>query len=922
MIQFLLNWIAQKNEGKEVFFKKMKTECQIETNCNQRDDKRTVRAVMFILRPHGLIPDWQIQEGEPDSSQERDQQAIYEAFCKDFDQALYELAFVDPQKLKTPSAQYIGELSRWYLSQIAKRPEREFLREALRIEVSDEEGAELIAQAPFMNGMEYLDIDWLRKFGERISGVFAKEIQSYNGTVAEYLADRHATVQPAGRIYFHLVENKKSSLPFAFLATYAAGLDDNGKVNHLPLSNALKEYRSDRMKLLYLLSTVNRAAEQSPLIRELLDSGEIFQPIGLTADEAYTFLREIPLYESSGIICRMPDWWKKRSSSARVSVAIGNHHPSRLSLDALVDFHIEIAAGDLQLTKEEVRQLLSESEGLVLIKGRWIEVDHARLQSVLNVYEKAVKKAESQGLTLIDAMRLQLHMQSEQEQDEDEAIVEVSHGEWLQAFLKKAAAEGPADFSVGDHFLASLRPYQKKGLEWLFQMKALGLGACLADDMGLGKTVQVLALLNGVKTEKHEKNLLVVPASLIDNWRREMIRFTPALRFCILHPSEKIPDFSNPEDLLQQYDLLITTYGMLERYDWLFSIDWDNVIIDEAQAIKNPATRQSHAVKKLKATFRVALTGTPIENNLMDLWSLFDFLNQGLLGSARSFATFSKKLREGQKDYAPLKQVLSPFILRRLKTDKEIISDLPEKIEMKTYAGLSKKQFALYDEFVNELKGQLKMAKEGIERKGLVLTSLLKLKQICNHPDQYLGQQRFCEDESGKFIRLREICETIYDKRERVLVFTQFKEMTEPLRAFLEEIFDHEGLVLHGGTPVSKRKDIIAAFQGEAYVPFLVLSLKAGGVGLNLTAANHVIHFDRWWNPAVENQATDRAFRIGQKKNVVVHKFLTRGTVEEKIDQMIEDKIGLARSIIPEKQEMWITEMDNQQLIDLFSLSL
>ncbi|HEX9062213.1 MAG TPA: DEAD/DEAH box helicase, partial [Clostridia bacterium] len=367
--------------------------------------------------------------------------------------------------------------------------------------------------------------------------------------------------------------------------------------------------------------------------------------------------------------------------------------------------------------------------------------------------------------------------------------------------------------------------------------------------------------------------------------------------------------------------IFITTYGMLLRLEWLKDNEWDMIILDEAQAIKNPGTKQTKTVKQLKARSRIALTGTPVENRLSDLWSIFDFLNKGLLGSAKEFTDFTKKLKQNNEGYKKLKQVVSPFILRRLKTDKSIIADLPDKIEMKTYSSLSKKQAALYSSLVEELQTKLESS-DGIERKGLVLAALMKFKQICNHPDQYLGQGMYAENESGKYERLREICETIYEKRERVLVFTQFKEITAYLAAFLEKVFKHEGLVLHGETPVSKRKDLVAKFQGHEYVPFMVLSIKAGGVGLNLTAANHVIHFDRWWNPAVENQATDRAFRIGQKKNVIVHKFITKGTIEEKIDSMIEEKTKITNEIMPDLNESWISEMDNNQLMDLFRLTV
>ncbi|MDD3879280.1 MAG: DEAD/DEAH box helicase, partial [Syntrophomonas sp.] len=323
----------------------------------------------------------------------------------------------------------------------------------------------------------------------------------------------------------------------------------------------------------------------------------------------------------------------------------------------------------------------------------------------------------------------------------------------------------------------------------------------------------------------------------------------------------------------------------------------------------------------LPAKAKIALTGTPVENSLSDLWSLFDFLNAGLLGTVKEFKDFSQKLKgSSSPDYSQLRAVINPFILRRLKTDKTIIADLPNKIEIKAYANLSKKQMVLYNSLVKELAKSLVDA-EGIARKGLVLSSIMKFKQICNHPDQYLAQNAYQPQYSGKFERLQDICETIYEKRERVLVFTQFREMTEPIAGFLQTIFNRAGLILQGGTPVKKRQELVDKFCGEEYVPFMVLSLKAGGVGLNLTAANHVIHFDRWWNPAVENQATDRAFRIGQQKNVMAHKLITAGTIEEKIDMMIEAKSQLVGELIASSGENWITELDNQQLMELFTLA-
>jgi non-specific serine/threonine protein kinase len=441
--------------------------------------------------------------------------------------------------------------------------------------------------------------------------------------------------------------------------------------------------------------------------------------------------------------------------------------------------------------------------------------------------------------------------------------------------------------------------------------------------MGLGKTVQLLAFLS-VKKSQQATSLLVVPASLIANWRSEIERFAPDLTYHIAHPSgtsaaEQVP---LSRDDLSRYDLVITTYAMVQRYEAVQTFPWDYVILDEAQAIKNPGTKQARAVKKLPATNRIILTGTPVENRLSDLWSLFDFLNPGLLGNLKEFKAFTKTLTEDTAGYGRLRTVIHPYILRRLKTDKSIIDDLPDKVEMQTFASLTKKQIVLYHSLVADIEASLADS-EGIQRRGLILSSLMKCKQICNHPDQFLGTGSFEEQYSGKFQRLREICETVQEKREKMLVFTQFRELTAALHDFLASIFGRDGVVLHGSVPVAKRKALVDAFQSQGtYVPFMVLSLKAGGIGLNLTEANHVVHFDRWWNPAVENQATDRAFRIGQTRNVLVHKFVCRGTVEEKIDGLIESKKHLSKELLEGGAELNLTEMKDDELLRLVALDL
>jgi non-specific serine/threonine protein kinase len=454
-------------------------------------------------------------------------------------------------------------------------------------------------------------------------------------------------------------------------------------------------------------------------------------------------------------------------------------------------------------------------------------------------------------------------------------------------------------------------------VRWLHLLSRLGLGACLADDMGLGKTIQVLALL--LTLERKRPSLLVAPASLLANWQAEAERFTPSLRCLIAHPSALAQDDLRVLDAerLADVDLVITSYGTLMRLPHLQEVRWHLVVADEAQALKNPSAKQTKVVKALQADARIALTGTPVENRLSDLWSIFDFTHPGLLGSHKAFAGFTKNLPH----YGPLRTLVKPYILRRMKSDKRIIGDLPDKTEMTAFCALAPTQAALYQRAVKELASALEKS-EGIDRKGLVLAFLMRFKQICNHPSQWLGDGTWKPADSGKFARLAEIAETIAAKQEKVLVFTQFRETTAPLAAFLGNVFGREGLVLHGGTAVGKRRELVKRFQEDEAIPFFVLSLKAGGTGLNLTAAAHVIHFDRWWNPAVENQATDRAWRIGQHRNVLAHKFVCRGTIEERIDVLIRSKQQLVNDVLEGGAEINLTEMSDAELLDLVKLDI
>jgi len=884
-----------------------------------------------VVMPNGSLQlEWTDTENDINKSNRLLQKEIYKRFSADGDSWLLLLGFCDHQVSLSPSLDYWRSFTGVFAKRLSQTPDLEILRHKVRILIEEDELRRHLDCAPMMIGSEYLSANLLEAVWEGLNNAFTRAIKSYDGTVEDFIRTYSPNVHLVGRVFFHLVENKNGNYPFAFMATYSTGINKQGRSKHLPLKHALQEYENDNQKLLELLATVHVAARKSLLITDLLESGELFHPLAWTAGEAFSFLKETTIYEESGILCRIPNWWKGNRSSVSLNFSAGDSKPSFVGMDAILNFNAQLFLGDMQISEKEARQLLNESEGLAFIKNKWVAVDPEKLKQTLDAYEEAKKMMDKEGLTLKEALRLQLVPEKILDVNTEEIDCGISNGKWLKSVIRKLLDPALITSVKPDKkFKAKLRGYQQKGLNWLYFLHSLQFGACLADDMGLGKTIQVLAFLNMVKSdfkksgETNKASLLIIPASLIFNWGNEIKRFSPDFKFHIAHPGANSGKNGvvKEKKLLDTFDFVITTYALVQKYEWLQSYPWNYVILDEGQAIKNPGTKQARAIKNLTSYNRIIMTGTPIENRLSDLWSLFDFLNPGLLGNASEFKKFSKSLSDNPSGYSRLRKLISPYILRRLKSDKSIISDLPEKVEMKTYAPLSKKQVLLYERKVEKIKESIDET-EGIQRKGLILSSLMKFKQICNHPDQYLGTGGFEEKESGKFLRLREICETIYDKREKVLVFTQFKEMTEPLHDFLESIFNRKGMILHGSVTVSKRKKIIEQFQSASYVPFMVLSLKAGGVGLNLTEANHVIHFDRWWNPAVENQATDRAFRIGQKKNVIVHKFLTKGTVEEKIDMMLEEKSKLSQDVIASAGDALITEMKNDELMDLFKLAL
>jgi hypothetical protein len=773
---------------------------------------------------------------------------------------------------------------------------------------------------PPMVGGERIDAPFLSAIWAAMNQVFAAVRSNVSGTLEDWLQGLSPRSRHLDHIHFHLVENRRDEQrPFAFLATYARASDDRGGARHLPLVHALREFAGQEKKLLELLATVHRVARKNSTIAGLLQSGELFHPVALTAAEALTFLQGVGECEAAGILCRIPKWWQVQSQRVAVSLIVGERKTSRVGGEDLLDFTPMLVLDGRELTEGEVQALLESACGLAMIKGKWVAADPKSLQDALALFGQVKQLVGKEKLSFAAAMRLLMGAKTG---NGGLDAAEVRCGSWMKEVLDRMGDPTLVrTVKPAATFLGDLRPYQQYGLNWLHYLYSLGFGACLADDMGLGKTVQVLALLQKLR-QPGRTSLVVVPASLLENWRCEIERFTPDLQWIIVHPQfHDDPAMPGVQKQLNSCDIAITTYGMLQRCHWLGTHSWFYVICDEAQALKNPAAKKTRAVKGLTCERRMVVTGTPVENRLTDLWSLFDFINPGLLGGLTEFKTSLKGLSDHPQGYGRLRRVVHPYILRRSKMDKKVIADLPDKLELKTYCLLSQAQSVLYQDLVRRLDADL-VETEGIKRKGTVLAYLMKFKQLCNHPDHFSGAGGFDPDSSGKFKRLAELCATIREKREKVLVFTQFKEIVAPLAAFLGNEFGAPGLTLHGGTALKKRKEAVARFQSEEYIPFFILSLKAGGVGLNLTAANHVIHFDRWWNPAVENQATDRAFRIGQSKNVLVHKFICRGTVEEKIDLLIDDKVKLSGEILPDKQENWLTELDNRQIHDLFRLSL
>jgi non-specific serine/threonine protein kinase len=695
-----------------------------------------------------------------------------------------------------------------------------------------------------------------------------------------------------------------------------------------------------------LLAELGRASRLYPELERALRAA---RPEVLVLDtvEAHAFLRDTaPVLAAAGFGVDLPGWWARPSARLGARLRARGRgqpgvvaSPGGLGQEALVDYQWEVSLGEERLDAEELARLAELQQPLVRLRGQWVELDPRRLARGL----KLLSQPPAAGLSLAEVLGLAATL------DEETAglpVLGVEGEGWVGDLLSAAADERLERVPAPEGFTGTLRPYQERGLAWLAFLDRVGLGGVLADDMGLGKTVQVLALValdaaarplvstSGFEaagaTPGHRRSgdglgptLLVCPMSLVGNWQREAERFTPHLRVHVHHGSDRARG-EEFEKAVTDADLVLTTYAVAARdVEALRDVPWRRVVLDEAQAVKNAATRQSQAVRSLAARQRIAVTGTPVENRLADLWSILDTCNPGLLGSAAAFTRrFAKPIeRHGDEDAADrLRTLTRPFVLRRVKTDRAIIADLPDKLEMEVVCSLTREQAAIYKAVVDDMLDKVEQS-EGIERRGLVLATMTKLKQVCDHPALLLHDGSPLPGRSGKLARVEETLEEVLATGERALLFTQYAQFGGMLRAHLSARFGREVLFLHGGVPKAERDTMVSRFQsGDAAAPALfVLSLKAGGTGLTLTAANHVIHVDRWWNPAVEDQATDRAFRIGQTRNVQVRKLVCAGTIEERVAAMIKDKRGLAARIVG-TGETWLTELSTEQLRDLVAL--
>ncbi|MHB1709711.1 MAG: DEAD/DEAH box helicase [Thermoplasmataceae archaeon] len=694
-------------------------------------------------------------------------------------------------------------------------------------------------------------------------------------------------------------------------------LSNNPEYQDIPGGN-VQDFRKS------VINEIRRAGSISPSVKKLLGSPENIEPIELTTDEAYNFLSfESQLLQENSYRVFIPGWWKNRKAKSSFQMRVSADTDGMFSMDQLVKFDWKAS-----LSKGRTRVTLSEDQFMKVVRAKqplvrtgkgWMEIDRNQIKHAMELIRTY---RENNGIPFVQMLRMGL----DEKRLREEAALELEYGDdHLRDALEKL--KGHAAFEILPTplgFSGQLRPYQVKGFSWLYFMRTVGLGCILADDMGLGKTIQAIGYILTVSRmeKKAGKTLVVCPMSVMTNWSREIERFAPSLKVLLHHGQLRKAGRDKFEEKIVDYDVIITSNDLVMRdADTLREIKWSVIILDEAQNFKNRSTKRAGAIRKLRSVHRIALTGTPVENRLSELWSIIDFLNPGYLGTQREFHTkWETPFANGDaKAKETLRNLVNPFILRREKSDKKVITDLPEKNEMNVYCGLTEEQASLYEAHVREMMSSIENS-EGIARKGRILSMITRLKQICDHPVLYLADKSGLKGRSEKLERLKDMISELVEDKEKAVVFTQYVTMGRHISEFLEEELGAKVLFFHGGLNARERDMIINTFQNSnGEYPILVSSLKAGGLGLNLTEANNVFHYDRWWNPAVENQATDRTYRIGQKKNVQVYKFVTVGTLEENIDALLKGKTKLAGDILKNGEE-WLTELSTDEIREIISL--
>ncbi len=773
----------------------------------------------------------------------------------------------------------------------------------------------------------------LRRWFEGLLPALQNAAARESCTVEEWLSRLGEGWRQLGRLCFHLAENAGENAldaPFAFLATFIHSVGAEGKPRHAPLGLAPRLLADDRAALLSLLYPLRQAAEESPFLAGLIDSQAIYRPCAWSARQAYDYLEAVPLLERCGIESHMVNLWKalppRVELEVKAELAEGEGKPDKapaLNIHSLLRFLPHVALGTRALSEEELRELMAGEDGLVRFRGEWVRLDREKLARLLDNWRQATRLAAG-GIPLMAGLRYLLGKRSHAlpQLPPPGDGVRVSAGESLARALEDLRLS-PQEPELPPTLAATLRPYQREGVRFLLGLTEAGFGACLADDMGLGKTLQLIAWLvhlHGRGQLEAGAALIIAPASLLANWRDELERFAPQLRTLILHPfalsaADAALMQQEPARLLARAHVALTTYGLATRNGMLARCELPALVLDEAQAIKNADSQRTRAILRLRSPRRVALTGTPVENGLGELHSLFEFLNPGLLGESRDFNAFVRRMGS---DYSPLRRLVRPFLLRRLKSDPALLPELPPKTEQAAWCLLTPEQARLYAREVECLQAVVNEPEPQV-RLSLVLPILGRFKQICNHPAQYLGSpgSDYAPEQSGKMLRLGQLARSIAEAGDACLVFTQYRTLIEPLHDFLAGIFGEAGLTLHGGTPLAERQQRVAAFRQAGGPRFFVLSLRAAGTGLTLTRARHVIHFDRWWNPAVENQASDRAYRIGQKNPVVIHPLICRGTIEENIHHMLRRKTAMADALLAGGLEKMLLSLSGEELLAL-----